>query len=93
MTTLTLLWEPLDCILQNSNITFYRLNPVSLYNNITILLGSDTRNHTLENLIPGTRYDISLSAINSVNLEGPVLSFNITTIPVSGNTMVNWTND
>ncbi len=78
MTTIMLSWEPVPCLSSNGDITSYTLTAASLYDPITISIGIGIQNYTLENLIPGTEYQISVTAIN-VNGTGPVAMVTNTT--------------
>ena len=86
MTTIKLSWEPLPCKSRNGNITSYRLSSSSLYGSSMedVQPGTGTQNYTIQNLIPGTSYIITLGAVNSVAMMGPTVTMTITTLLASG---------
>lgn len=87
MTTMTLTWGRVDCILRNSDIIGYRITSTSFYgNNSRDILGTGVENRTTTyvNLIPNTVYTFGVAAINVDGLVGPELIVNMTTIPVEG---------
>ena len=86
MTTITLSWEPLSCISRNGNITSYKLSSSSVYGSSMedVQPGTGTQDYTIQNLIPGTLYNITLGTVNSVAMMGPTVTTTNKTLLVSG---------
>ena len=89
MTTATITWEQVECLLRNSDIVGYRLTFVSAYDTSTVDVSGTTgggalQSHTLSALIPNTLYEFSLGAVGEGGLLGPSVTFNATTDPVQG---------
>ena len=80
LTSITVEWNELKCIEQNSNITGYAitLNQIALTN-----VSSDIREFTVVDLFPSTSYTIGIAA-DSINGTGPFQSINGSTLQPTG---------
>lgn len=81
LTSITVEWNELKCIEQNSNITGYTIRVIN--ETVLISVSSDTREFAVVDLFPSTLYTIEIAA-ESANGTGPFQSISNSTLQPTG---------
>ena len=81
LTSITVKWNELECIEQNSDIIGYTIRVIN--ETVLISVPSDTREFAVVDLFPSTLYTIEIAA-ESANGTGPFQSINGSTLKPTG---------
>ena len=85
MTSISLSWGPVECLLRNGRISGYRVTSNSRYDSTTQdLVGDSNRVLNFTALIPNTLYEFTVAALGEGGMPGPERLLNITTAPAEG---------
>ena len=85
--TITVKWEPVNCIHQNGEITRYLVKYRSEANGEVLVVNTSEKQITLPNLMPFTNYSIEVAAVNSAG-TGKFSSATMTVTRQSEYTMI-----
>ncbi len=81
-TSITISWQPVDCLQQNSPITSYKIRYTETYITTGPITTTDT-SFVATSLFPGTSYTFEIAAVNKDD-DGPYQQFIATTRPPTG---------
>jgi hypothetical protein len=82
MTSISLTWERVDCLLRHGEIQSYTVTTNSRYSSGSSSVAD--RMITFNNLIPFTVYNITIAAVGANGMAGPTLNVDVETEPVEG---------